>query len=427
MRPREILAAGVGSALLLLCAVSGVAAPADAGRPEATGELSLFVDAARRNADVQGVAAALLRDGKPAWVGVFGQRDARSGSPVHRETIFEAASLGKVVAAYAALLLVEEGRWSLEMPVRSPRLQAEPGCRPPSLAELLSHAAGLGNDLKAERFTAACRLPAPFDYAGQGYQVLQELLEAEGGGSAELLIRRRIFVPLGMSRSTFGPAAGEDQATGHVDLVYGVLTARARGPALHAAAAGVLTAVGLCVFASLRTWSRRRSRWAVAGIALLWVGTAVLLVGLGAARTVPVEPWSRRVMLASSLKTTVDDLARFSEELLSPKLMRPETRDLLFAPRTEVGGGLGWGAGIGIDRTATPTTYWQWGSNPGFQSLLVLAPERGDAVIVLTNTGGFLDLLSGRRGGYNMSKRVAQRALGIDGRWDLRPPMASGG
>ncbi len=40
--------------------------------------------------------------------------------------------------------------------------------------------------------------------------------------------------------------------------------------------------------------------------------------------------------------------------------------------------------------------------------------------VVLTNTGGFLDHVNRRVGGYNMAKRVAREALGIRGRWDLR-------
>ncbi len=78
------------------------------------------------------------------------------------------------------------------------------------------------------------------------------------------------------------------------------------------------------------------------------------------------------------------------------------------------------GAGIGLDRSVEPTTWWHWGSNPGFQSLVVLEPERGDAIVVLTNTGGGLDNLIGNLGGYNLSKEIARQALGIRGTWDLR-------
>jgi hypothetical protein len=172
--------------------------------------------------------------------------------------------------------------------------------------------------------------------------------------------------------------------------------------------------------ANRATWQSRRAGAAVALIAFQWGALALILLGIGFAVTVPVETWSRRTLLPSSLHSSADDLARFAQELVRPRLLRPETRDLLFAEQVDVGDGLAWGAGIGIDRSAAPTTFWQWGSNPGFQGLLVVEPERGDAIVVLTNTGGFLDFVNRRVGGYNMAKRVARKALGIQGRWDLR-------
>jgi hypothetical protein len=63
-------------------------------------------------------------------------------------------------------------------------------------------------------------------------------------------------------------------------------------------------------------------------------------------------------------------------------------------------------------------TYWQWGSNPGFQSLLVIEPRREEAIVVLTNRGTVIDLVSGH-GDYGAAKQIARRALGINGRWDL--------
>jgi CubicO group peptidase (beta-lactamase class C family) len=98
--------------------------------------------------------------------------------------------------------------------------------------------------------------------------------------------------------------------------------------------------------------------------------------------------------------------------------MREASRDLLFAQQVEMDPEIAWGAGIGIDRSTRPTTYWQWGSNPGFQSLLIVEPQRGDAIVVLTNRGTLGDLVTGR-GGYAAAKQIARRALGINGRWDL--------
>jgi CubicO group peptidase (beta-lactamase class C family) len=361
-----------------------------------------------------------VRGGRVVWTESFGVADQRSGEPVGGATVFEAASIGKVVAAYAALVLVEEGTWSLRTPARSRRLEVEAGCDAPRLGQLLSHSAGLSNNLLAESFHPACRLPAPFAYAGQGWLVLQDMFQQQTARSAELVIQERVFRPLGMTRSSYAPPAPDGRATGHVDAVWGVVSGKADAAVVVGGVALLLLGVALCLWGNRTTWKRRRAGKALALIALQWGALLLILVGIGFAVTVPVEPWSRRTLLPSSLHSSADDMARFAQELVRPRLLRPETRDLLFAERVDVGAGLGWGAGMGIDRSAAPATAWQWGSNPGFQGLLVVVPERGDAIVVLTNTGGFLDYVSRRLGGYNMAKRVAREALGIRGRWDLR-------
>lgn len=403
------------AALLLGGPASGDALPA-----AESDALRRFTQQALEHAEVRGAAVALLRGGNVVWTGSFGVVDQRSGDPVTSSTVFEAASIGKVVAAYAALALVEEGTWSLGTPARSSRLEVEAGCDAPRLGQLLSHRAGLSNNLLAERFLPACRLPAPFAYAGQGWLVLQDMLETQTAKSAELLIQERVFRPLGMTRSSYAQPAPDGLATGHVDAVWGVISGNADAGVVAAGVVVILLSVALCLWANRSTWRNRPTGRAVALIALQWGALALILVGIGFAVTVPVESWSRRTLLASSLHSSADDLARFAQELVRPRLLRPETRDLLFAEQVDVGGGLAWGAGIGIDRSASPTTFWQWGSNPGFQGLLVVEPERGDAIVVLTNTGGFLDHVNRRVGGYNMAKRVAREALGIRGRWDLR-------
>ncbi len=324
-----------------------------------------------------------------------------------------------MVAAYATLLLVEEGRWSLDMPASAPALVVDPGCQAPSLLHLLSHTAGLSNDLGARRYRAACRPGTSFSYAGQGYLVLQHLFEAQTDRRADRFIEERLFRPLGMDHSSFPQPTGKDRATGHVDLVFGLLTGKVQGPGLLLGLAALLLTGAACVWVNRGTWRRYASRRAILLIALEWVVALLVLVAAGSATIVPIEPWSRRVLLPASLHSSANDLARFALELLQPQLMRPATRDLLFVPRVEVNSRIAWGAGIGVDHSVEPTTYWQWGSNPGFQSLLVIDPKPGNAIVVLTNTGGFLDLVSPRTGGYNLSKEIARRALGINASWDL--------
>jgi len=409
------------AALLVPLAASPARPPAS---PASVAELRAFAQEAMRDARVRGASIALLRGGEVVWLEGLGVRDERSGEPVTPATVFQAASIGKVTAAYAALLRVQDGDWRLDMPAPSHRMIVAAGCRPPTLVELLSHTSGMGNDLLAERFSPACALPAAFAYSGQGYLVLQDLFGDASGEAAEAFVGGRVFAPLGMRTATYRAPAGGDVATGHADTLYALFSAMRAGSvrAWTGALLGLACLVGLCSVAVRMLRPRSRLRAGLALALLCVVAVAATLVA-AAFVIVPVPPWSERLMLPSSLHASAEDMARFAAELLEPRLASTRYRDLLLEPRAELDEALAWGAGIGIDRVEQGgervTTYWQWASNPGFQGLFVLVPARGDAIVVLTNTGGFADVVLGRHGGHAMAKRLARRALGLNGRWDL--------
>ena len=207
MRFQAVIRSRPRSTWIIAIAALAVAAPVTAGDvgPAPIDALRAATVQGLERSQVRGASLALIRGGRLVWTESFGIVDERSGELVDNQTVFEAASLGKVVSAVAALTLVAEGRWRLEMPVRSPSLEVPEGCSTPTLAHLLSHSAGLSNDLGATRFRAGCRPGIDFSYAGQGYTVLQEMLENETGEPAERFIEHRVFRPLGMEHSTFCP------------------------------------------------------------------------------------------------------------------------------------------------------------------------------------------------------------------------------
>ena len=95
-------------------------APAPAqSRPKAadTRALTAEIPALMQKAGVPGLAIALVSDGKISWQHNFGTADAATGRPVDDTTLFEAASLGKPVFAYAVLVLVDRGRLDLDAPL----------------------------------------------------------------------------------------------------------------------------------------------------------------------------------------------------------------------------------------------------------------------------------------------------------------------
>ena len=63
------------------------------------------------NADIPGMQAILIRNGKQVWLKSYGVANAETKVPVDDNTLFEAASLSKVITAYAALKLVDLGKY----------------------------------------------------------------------------------------------------------------------------------------------------------------------------------------------------------------------------------------------------------------------------------------------------------------------------
>lgn len=250
--------------------------------------------------------------------------------------------------------------------------------------------------------------------------VIQSMVDALASGTIEDVMAKRVFSELQMSSATYVPRQTERFALGHVDLVLGLLTKRASESDQRI---GIL--LGLFFLACLVTswvlsFRRHRLRLAIPTaifVVPLWLGLYVLSLSQ---LVVPISRHLGEPNLASSLQLSAPDLAKFALELLDPRVIDEKTRDLMLREEVKINERVSWGNGIGIDKSDGHTTYWHWGSNPGFQSLFVIEPSTGKGIVILTNTGGFLDFVSKKRGGYNMSKAVARELLDIDGAWDIR-------
>lgn len=176
------------------------------------------------------VAFVVIEDGH-----VVGEHFASAGRPVDRDTLFQVASLSKWVAAWGVMTLVEAGRIDLDAPVSTylTRWALPPtdfDNRGVTVRRLLSHTAGLSDGLGYGGFPpgqpvqplvasltrAADASPgadgrvrvgiAPggaFEYSGGGFTLLQLVVEEVSGQSFADYMRHVVFMPLGMTRSTY--------------------------------------------------------------------------------------------------------------------------------------------------------------------------------------------------------------------------------
>ena len=208
-----------------------------------------------------GVVTLMARGGKLVHVHVAGVQDVESGAPMERDSIFRIYSMTKPITGVALMMLYEEGKWRLNDPVSrfipgfaglqvhaGDRANGEPRLvdaeRPMTMAELMSHAGGLGYGLgtanhvdrlyREQRVLNADEpLQAMIDklsnlpllaqpgtrwYYSVGVDVQGYLVEQLSGQPFPEFLQERIFDPLGMGDTAFYVP---EEKLDRVALIYG--------------------------------------------------------------------------------------------------------------------------------------------------------------------------------------------------------------
>jgi len=156
---------------------------------------------------VPGAAAVAIRDRAIAWECYLGVREAGSDVPVDAETVFEAASMTKPLAAHLALKLAEEGRLDLDRPLAgyfdTPYLEDDPEHEKITARMVLQHSGGFPNWRPRGGPLRVRHEPGTrYRYSGEGFLFLQRAMERITGQGYEALARERLLGPLGMERSS---------------------------------------------------------------------------------------------------------------------------------------------------------------------------------------------------------------------------------
>jgi CubicO group peptidase (beta-lactamase class C family) len=150
-----------------------------------------------------------------------GQADALQGRPMYPDTVFDLASLTKVVAtATVTLALAGRGELGLGDPVAD-CLPGFAACRDAgvTVAHLLTHTSGLPGSRQFYRWCGSrdgllrelCLTPleAPpgtrVRYSDPGFIALGEVVAAAAGEPLDQAVRRLVTVPLGLASVTFVP------------------------------------------------------------------------------------------------------------------------------------------------------------------------------------------------------------------------------
>jgi CubicO group peptidase (beta-lactamase class C family) len=250
-------------ALMLGVVLVVVGAPAGRARG-GTGTIDRFVRGRLASTRLPGVAVAVTRGSKVEFLRGYGT--GGRGEPITPDTQFRIASLSKSFTAFAVMRLVEAGQIRLDEPVRRYlpgfRLADAAGARI-TVRELLNQTSGLGDrgypQINDDDQTSLAGRVADlrhahlvgtpgrtFQYCDLNYQVLGRMLEVVSGRSLAEVLRREVFVPLGMDDTVAvptvqdGPRAAPRLAEGSI-LVYGFPVGRPEQHGLLAGSSGVIT------------------------------------------------------------------------------------------------------------------------------------------------------------------------------------------
>ena len=316
--------------------------------------------------NVPGVSVAIIKDFKIAWTGTHGVADTATRTPVTADTLFQAASISKPVAAMVSLKAVEDGRFSLDQNVnsilRSWKLPEGEFTRdqPVTPRALLSHTSGTGDGFGFPGYGPGAPLPT-----------VQQILDGAAPSN-----RRAV-------RLERPPFTAAKYSGGAVMIQQLALTDVVGRPFEHIAREWVLEPLGMTNSTYEQPLPRAREK------------QAARAHNRAGARSGD-DPWHvYPEQAAAGLWTTPTDLAKFAIELQLALLGR-STRVLSQKTAMEMVTPVGVGSyavGFGIGKQGEGWYFSHGGSNWGFQCDLVAHRRKGYGAVIMTNSDNGAQLI----------------------------------
>lgn len=305
------------------------------------------IERALASSGVASAAVAVAKDGKVVWEEGFGWADREAMRRSTPHTMYSLASISKPITATGLMLLVEQGKVSLDKPANDylglGKLTGLAGnANQATVRRVLSHTAGLPlhyqffyadqsyrpptMDETIARYGNLVFVPGSlYEYSNLGFGIIDHIIERQSGQPFADFMRAQVFLPLGLTRTS-------------IDIAPGLET--------HAA-----------------------QRYD--------------------ARGKPIPFYAFDHMGASAVYSSAHDLVRFGMFHLKNRLseqraiLKDETLDLMHVVVPPAAYGLGWGVGddMGLMRIS------HTGGMPGVSTALNLYPTENMVVTVLSSTG----------------------------------------
>jgi CubicO group peptidase (beta-lactamase class C family) len=174
--------------------------------------------------DAPGCVVGVAVDGQPVLVKAYGMANLEYGLRIRPDTVFESGSVAKQFTAAAIALLCQDGKLSLDDPVRKLVPEVPDFGTPILIRHLLNHTSGLRSqwplmalsgrptgravhtvdeilELVGRMKELNFRPGDEFLYCNTGYTLLGVIVARASGKSLDAFCQERLFKPLGMTRT----------------------------------------------------------------------------------------------------------------------------------------------------------------------------------------------------------------------------------
>ena len=295
-----------------------------------------------------GCAVAAMRDGKILYQRGYGMADLDHNVPITAETVFHVASMSKQFTAAAIVMLAQERKLSLDDEVRKYVPELPDFGAPVTLRQLVYHTSGLRDQwelLGLAGWRYSLDLITDDDvlsimsrqkdlnfppgskhmYSNTGYTLLAQVVKRASGQSFREFTTSRIFQPLGMRNTHFR----DDHAEIVKNMAYGYVPAK---------------------------------------------------------DTFRISITNFDTVGATSLLTTIEDLALWDENFYNPRVGGPEMiRQMLERGKLSDGEQLDYAFGLVIGKHRGLATVDHAGGDAGYRSDMIRFPDQHFTAVCLCN------------------------------------------